>query len=65
MRTLAKCVALLQIATHSPTFRLREIRTYASPRFWVDLLQQHTGNLRWTPVSRARFEFIRYDDDQN
>ncbi len=40
---------------------VRQIRAYASPRFWVDLLQQQSGKLRWTPIVPARVEFVRYD----
>ncbi len=38
-----------------------EIRSLGSPRFWVDLLQRHTGKLRWQPILSARVIFRRYD----
>ena len=38
-----------------------EIPAYRSPRFWVDLIQRQTGKLRWTPISPATVEFVRYD----
>ncbi len=40
---------------------LWENRAYASPRFWVDLLQRHTGKLRWRPMLPAEIHFVRYD----
>jgi hypothetical protein len=36
-------------------------RAYVKPGFWVDLLQRHTGKLRWRPISRAHVTFVRYD----
>ena len=38
-----------------------EIKAYAIPRFWVDLIQRQTQRIRWTPISRARVVFTRYD----
>ena len=38
-----------------------EVRAYRSPRLWVDLIQRHTGRLRWTPMSPARVTLVRYD----
>ena len=37
------------------------IRSYMSPRLWVDLLQRHTGFIRWTPASRAAVTITRCD----
>ena len=40
---------------------LLEIRALGSPRFWVDLIQRHTGKLRWRPMLPAHITFRRYD----
>ena len=40
---------------------VQQIRAYSSPRLWVDLLQQQSGKLRWSPISPARLELVRYD----
>jgi hypothetical protein len=40
---------------------LKEIPAYAAPRLWVDLLQQHSGKLRWTSILPARVHVTRYD----
>lgn len=40
------------------------IRTYSSPRFWLDQIQQHSGMLRWTPVCPAKVSFTRHDTYQ-
>jgi len=46
----------------TPTYdEMLELRAYMSPRFWVDLLQRHTGKLRWTPVELAAVTFHRFD----
>jgi hypothetical protein len=38
----------------SPDFTtLQEIGGYGIPRFWVDLLQQQSGKIRWTPIAPA------------
>jgi hypothetical protein len=37
------------------------IRSYMSPRLWVDLLQRHTRFIRWTPFPRATVTITRYD----
>ena len=38
------------------------IRSYMSPRLWVDLLQRHTGVLRWTTVPPlATVSITRFD----
>lgn len=37
------------------------IRSYMSPRLWVDLLQRHTGVLRWTTASHATVTITRFD----
>ena len=37
------------------------IRAYASPKLWVDLLQQATRFIRWTPIEKARVVIIRRD----
>jgi len=50
----------LPIATPDYT-GLWEIRALGSPRFWVDLIQRHTGKLRWKPMFPARIIFRRYD----
>lgn len=50
----------LPIAT--PTdFEFQELKSYRSPRFWVDLLQRATGKLRWTPMSRVHLTIHRFD----
>lgn len=38
-----------------------EVRAYMSPRLWVDLVQRHTGKLRWTPITPAKVTIVRYD----
>lgn len=40
---------------------LLEIRALGSPRLWVELLQRHTGKLRWTAMRPATIIFTRYD----
>jgi len=40
---------------------LQELRGYAIPRVWVDLLQRATQRIRWSPVHRAKVVFTRYD----
>jgi hypothetical protein len=40
---------------------LWENTAYGSPRLWVDLLQRHTGRLRWRPMLPAELTFVRYD----
>jgi len=45
-------------------YEFLEIRSYQSPRLWVDLLQRATGKLRWTPYNPARLTIIRYDTQQ-
>jgi hypothetical protein len=50
----------LPVATPDYT-DLCEIRALGSPRFWVDLIQRHTGKLRWQPMLPARVIFVRYD----
>ena len=37
------------------------IRSYMSPRLWLDLIQQHTGFIRWTPLHNPTVTFTRYD----
>jgi hypothetical protein len=37
------------------------IRSYMSPRLWVDLLQRHTGFIRWTPAPHATVTITRFD----
>ena len=37
------------------------IRSYMSPKLWVDLLQRHTGFIRWTPFPRAIVTITRCD----
>ena len=37
------------------------IRSYMSPRLWVNLLQRHTGFIRWTPFPRATVTITRRD----
>lgn len=38
-----------------------EVRSYAIPRLWVDLLQRATGKIRWAPTHPARVTITRYD----
>lgn len=46
----------------SPDYlEVREVRGYAIPRMWVDLLQRATQRIRWTPVRPAYVIFTRYD----
>ena len=37
------------------------IRSYMSPRLWVDLLQRRTGVLRWTTAPHATVSITRFD----
>lgn len=37
------------------------IRSYMSPRLWLDLIQRHTGFVRWTPLHNPTVTFTRYD----
>jgi hypothetical protein len=50
----------LPVATPDYT-DLCEIRALGSPRLWIDLIQRHTGKLRWLPMLPARIVFRRYD----
>lgn len=46
----------------SPDYiEFQEIRSYAIPRFWVDLIQQATGKIRWLPIEKAHITITRYD----
>jgi len=46
----------------TPDFiEFQEIRSYASPRFWVDLMQQATEQIRWVLMEKAHVRIIRYD----
>ena len=37
------------------------IRSYMSPRLWLDLIQRHTGVIRWTPLQNPTVTFTRFD----
>lgn len=37
------------------------IRSYMSPRLWLDLIQRHTGFIRWTPLQSPTVTFTRCD----
>lgn len=55
---------LLDVKLTIPTpdyLESREIRSYAIPRFWVDLIQQATEKIRWTPLPLAYVRITRYD----
>lgn len=39
----------------------QEVRSYAIPRLWVDLLQRATHRIRWAPVRPAYVIFTRFD----
>jgi len=38
-----------------------EIKSYMSPRLWLDLIQRQTGKLRWRPLNPVNVAFHRYD----
>lgn len=38
-----------------------ELKSYRTPRFWVDLIQRQTFKLRWQPARKARVEYTRFD----
>lgn len=40
---------------------VREIKCYASPRLWMDLIQRTSGFIRWTPIEKARVIITRRD----
>ena len=37
------------------------IRSYMSPRLWVDLIQRHTGVLRWATSAHSTVTITRFD----
>jgi hypothetical protein len=37
------------------------VRSYGSPRLWLDLLQRATGKLRWKPMGYATIVLTRFD----
>lgn len=48
----------------TPDFlEFQEVRSYAIPRFWVDLIQQATERIRWMLMEKAHVRIIRYDLD--
>jgi hypothetical protein len=52
----------IRLSILTPDFiEFQEIRSYAIPRFWVDLIQQATRLIRWTPLEKAHVRIIRYD----
>ncbi|MHB0970562.1 MAG: hypothetical protein ACYC7A_21400 [Thermoanaerobaculia bacterium] len=38
-----------------------EIKSYMSPRLWLDLIQRQTWKLRWRPLNSANVAFHRFD----
>lgn len=38
-----------------------EIKSYMSPRLWLDLIQRQTSKLRWRPLYPVNIAFHRYD----
>ena len=51
---------VLPIVTPDYT-ELFELKSYQTPRFWVDLIQRQTFKLRWKPLKKASVKFTRYD----
>ena len=52
----------VRLSTLTPDFiEFQEIRSYAIPRFWVDLIQQASHKIRWIPMEKALVCITRYD----
>ncbi|GEM_PF-1550555 len=52
----------IQLPLVTPDYtEVKELKSYMTPRFWVDLIQRQTFKLRWKPFEKALVKFTKYD----